>query len=72
MRRMGTGAKPGTLSLSSPAGFILSGRIAYQFDNHRVEAGPGDMLHIPAGRSHRYKPRVIGTEVVRYLLTEFG
>ena len=52
--------------------FILSGRIQYRFDSHTVEAGPGDMLHIPAGPTHRHKPRAIGDEVVRYVLTEFG
>ena len=51
--------------------FILSGRIRYQFDDHAVEAGPGDMLHIPAGPAHRHKPSVVGDEVVRYVLTEF-
>ncbi|MEA2744421.1 MAG: hypothetical protein QOG25_2792 [Acetobacteraceae bacterium] len=51
--------------------FILSGRIRYRFDRHTVEAGPGDMLHIPAGPDHRHKPSVPGTEVVRYVLTEF-
>jgi uncharacterized RmlC-like cupin family protein len=51
--------------------FILSGRISYRFDDHTVEAGPGDMLHIPAGREHRHKPRVVGAETVRYVLTEF-
>ena len=51
--------------------FILSGRIAYRFDDHTVEAGPGDMLHIPAGPAHRHQPRVLGTETVRYVLTEF-
>lgn len=51
--------------------FILSGRIAYQFDDHIAEAGPGDMLHIPAGPAHRHQPRVLGTETVRYVLTEF-
>ena len=51
--------------------FILSGRIRYEFDTHTVEAGPGDMLHIPAGAEHRHKPGVIGDEVVRYVLTEF-
>ncbi len=52
--------------------FILSGRIAYRFDDHTVEAGPGDMLHIPAGPAHRHKPTVLGEEAVRYVLTEFG
>jgi len=51
--------------------FILSGRISYEFSDHRVDAGPGDMLHIPAGAAHRHKPRVEGGETVRYVLTEF-
>jgi len=51
--------------------FVLSGRIRYQFDSHSVEAGPGDMLHIPAGSAHRHKPSVPGSETVRYVLTEF-
>lgn len=51
--------------------FILSGRIRYRFDDQSVEAGPGDMLHIPAGLAHRHKPSVLGDEVVRYVLTEF-
>ncbi len=51
--------------------FILAGRIHYRFDDHTVEAGPGDMLHIPAGPEHRHKPTVVGDEVVRYVLTEF-
>lgn len=51
--------------------FILAGRIRYQFDTHAVEAGAGDMLHIPAGEKHRHKPSVVGDEVVRYVLTEF-
>ena len=52
--------------------FILSGRIRYRFDTHTVEAGPGDMLHIPAGEAHRHKPSVVGDETVRYVLTEFA
>jgi hypothetical protein len=51
--------------------FILSGRIRYRFDSHTVEAGPGDMLHIPAGPDHRHKPSVPGPDSVRYVLTEF-
>jgi hypothetical protein len=51
--------------------FILSGRIRYRFDDHTIEAGPGDMIHIPAGPAHRHIPRVVGTETVRYVLTEF-
>lgn len=52
--------------------FILSGRIRYRFDDHSVEAGPGDMLHIPAGPAHRHKPSVVGSEIVKYFLTEFA
>lgn len=51
--------------------FILSGRIQYRFDTHTVEAGPGDMLHIPAGPEHRHIPTALGTEPARYVLTEF-
>jgi len=51
--------------------FILEGRIRYRFDDHTVEAGPGDMLHIPPGRAHRHKPAVVGQTPVRYVLTEF-
>ena len=52
--------------------FVLSGRIRYRFDSHTVEAGPGDMLHIPAGPAHRHRPGVVGDETVRYVLTEFS
>ncbi len=51
--------------------FVLSGRIRYRFDDHEVEARPGDMLHIPAGPEHRHKPSVPGSETVKYVLTEF-
>ncbi len=52
--------------------FILAGRLRYTFADHVVEAGPGDMLHIPAGPAHRHRPSVVGDEVVRYVLTEFA
>ncbi len=65
------GAPEGTWCETGHSIFILSGRIAYRFESHTVEAGPGDMLHIPAGSAHRHKPRVLGDEVVRYVLTEF-
>ena len=65
------GAPEGSWCETGHSVFILSGRIRYRFDDHVVEAGPGDMLHIPAGPEHRHKPSVIGDEVVRYTLTEF-
>jgi mannose-6-phosphate isomerase-like protein (cupin superfamily) len=52
--------------------FILAGRIRYTFDDHMVEAGPGDMLHTPSGPAHRQRPSVIGHEAVRNVLTEFA
>ncbi len=52
--------------------FVLEGRVRYQFDDHAVEAGPGDMLHIPAGPAHRHKPSVPGSQTARYVLTEFS
>ena len=52
--------------------FVLAGRLRYRFDTHVVEAGPGDMLHIPAGREHRHQPSVLGAEPARYVLTEFS
>lgn len=65
------GAPPPEWCQTGHSIFILAGRIRYTFDNHTVEAGPGDMLHIPAGPAHRHKPSVAGNEVVRYVLTEF-
>ena len=52
--------------------FVLQGRIRYRFETHAVEAGPGDMLHIPAGPEHRHKPSAVGNELARYVLTEFA
>lgn len=51
--------------------YILSGRLRYEFADHSVEIGPGDMVHIPAGPAHRHRPQVIGDEPVRYFITEF-
>jgi hypothetical protein len=65
------GAAKGNWCETGHSIFILSGRIHYRFDNHTVEAGPGDMLHIPAGPDHRHIPSVPGPETVRYVLTEF-
>ena len=52
--------------------FVLEGRLSYRFDDHTVEAGPGDMLHIPAGPAHRHPPSVPGNGAARYVLTEFA
>jgi hypothetical protein len=30
------------------------------------------MIHIPAGPQHRHIPNVVGSETVRYVLTEFA
>lgn len=65
------GAPESDWCLTGHSIFVLHGRIRYRFDTHTVEAGPGDMLHIPAGAEHRHKPGVVGNEVVRYVLTEF-
>ncbi|MBM3489325.1 MAG: cupin domain-containing protein [Alphaproteobacteria bacterium] len=51
--------------------FVLSGRLAYEFPNHAVEVGPGDIVHIPAGHAHRHRPSVVGNETVKYFITEF-
>lgn len=51
--------------------YILSGQLRYEFPDHTVEIGPGDMVHIPAGYDHRHRPSAIGDEPVRYFITEF-
>lgn len=66
------GGAEGDWCVTGHSVFVLAGRIRYRFDTHTVEAGPGDMLHIPAGAAHRHKPSVVGDEVVRYVLTEFA
>ncbi len=66
------GAPESDWCLTGHSIFVLEGRIRYRFDTHTVEAGPGDMLHIPAGPEHRHKPGVVGDRPVRYVLTEFG
>ena len=65
------GAPEGEWCQTGHSIFILSGLIRYRFDSHTVQAGPGDMLHIPAGPDHRHIPSVVGAEPVRYVLTEF-
>jgi quercetin dioxygenase-like cupin family protein len=66
------GAPPPDWCETGHSVFILSGRIRYEFDSHAVEAGSGDMLHIPAGQAHRHKPSVVGDHTVKYFLTEFA
>ncbi|MBI4183920.1 MAG: cupin domain-containing protein [Proteobacteria bacterium] len=51
--------------------YVLKGRIGYEFADHEAEAGPGDMVHIPAGHAHRHRPFVAGNEPVLYFITEF-
>jgi len=52
--------------------YIIAGRIRYEFPNSVVEAGPGDIVHIPAGHAHRHRPRVLSGEPVKYFVTEFS
>lgn len=51
--------------------YVLSGRLRYEFADHEVEIGPGDMVHIPAGPAHKHRPHVLGEETVCYFITEF-
>ncbi len=66
------GGPPSDWCTTGHSVFVLEGRLRYDFDDHSVEAGPGDMLHIPAGEAHRHKPSVAGDGPVRYVLTEFA
>lgn len=66
------GGPPSGWCVTGHSVFVLEGRLRYDFDDHAVEAGPGDMLHIPAGEAHRHKPSVVGDGPVRYVLTEFS
>ena len=52
--------------------YILSGRLRYEFPDHEVEIGPGDIVHIPAGHAHRHRPHVLAGEPVKYFITEFS
>lgn len=65
------GATYGPWCETGHSAYILSGRLRYEFPDHAVEVGPGDMVHIPAGHAHRHRPRVVGDEPVRYFITEF-
>ncbi|MDC0986904.1 cupin domain-containing protein [Alphaproteobacteria bacterium] len=51
--------------------YILSGQLRYEFPDHIVEVGPGDMVHIPAGHDHRHRPTALGDKPVKYFITEF-
>jgi hypothetical protein len=48
------------------------GRLRYAFDDHSVEACPGDMPHAPAGPAHHHKPCVVSEGPVPDVLTEFA
>ncbi len=65
------GAVDGPWCETGHSAFILSGRLRYEFSDHSVEIGPGDMVHIPAGHDHRHRPSVVGDETVKYYITEF-
>ncbi len=67
------GADPGAAWCETGhSAYILSGRLRYEFCDHTVEIGPGDIVHIPAGHAHRHRPSAIGDEPVRYFITEFS
>ena len=66
------GGPPGHWCETGHSVFVLAGRLQYRFETHTVDAGPGDMLHIPAGPDHRHIPSVVGDAVARYVLTEFA
>jgi uncharacterized cupin superfamily protein len=65
------GAADGPWCETGHSAYILAGRLRYEFPDHSVEVGPGDMVHIPAGHAHRHRPHVVGDEPVRYFITEF-
>jgi hypothetical protein len=56
---------------SGHTAYIVAGRIRYELPEGAIEAGPGDMVHIPAGPEHRHRPSVIGKDTVKYFITEF-
>ena len=67
------GADPGAAWCETGhSAYILSGRLRYEFCDHAVEIGPGDIVHIPAGHAHRHRPSAVGDETVRYFITEFS
>jgi hypothetical protein len=66
------GGEDGDWCETGHSAYILSGRLRYEFADHDVEIGPGDMAHIPAGPAHRHRPHVVGDETVKYFITEFS
>jgi quercetin dioxygenase-like cupin family protein len=50
---------------------VIDGRLCYEFADHKVELGPGDMVHIPAGPRHRHRASAVGDKPVRYFITTF-
>ena len=65
------GVEDGEWCETGHSAYILSGRLRYEFADHEVEIGPGDIVHIPAGHTHRHRPHVLGDEPVKYFITEF-
>ncbi|NKB60037.1 MAG: cupin domain-containing protein [Alphaproteobacteria bacterium] len=66
------GAPDGPWCETGHSAYIVSGRLRYEFPDHEVEIGPGDIVHIPAGYAHRHRPQAIGDEPVKYFITEFS
>ena len=62
----------GGLAANLASAYILSGRLRYEFPDHEVEIGTGDIVHIPAGHDHRHRPHVLGDKPVKYFITEFS
>ena len=52
--------------------FIVSGQLRYEFADHSVAVGPGDIVHIPAGPAHRHRPHVEGGETSGILSPSSG
>jgi quercetin dioxygenase-like cupin family protein len=65
------GGSAGPWCETGHSAYIIAGRLRYEFPDHSVEVGPGDMVHIPAGHDHRHRPSVVGDETVKYFITEF-
>ncbi|MEX2617947.1 MAG: cupin domain-containing protein [Alphaproteobacteria bacterium] len=66
------GAQRDTWCETGHSAYVISGRLRYEFPDHAVEVGPGDIVHIPAGYDHRHRPQAVGDEPARYFITEFS